>query len=96
MRPLTTDMALGACRPYFLWDEDVSIDELKSALRGDGWERERLFGKMLREARDVDVWQFTTPAEVAALLPRVERRVGRRLAFWSWLIEGWRRDGLLG
>ena len=28
-------------RPYFLWDEDVSIDELRARLRGDD-ERARL------------------------------------------------------
>lgn len=96
VRPLTTDMTDGSRRPYFLWDEDVSIDELREALRGsDPWQRDRLMGKMLREARDVDVWHFTTPSEVATALPRIRRRLGRREAFWSWLIEGWRQDGLL-
>lgn len=51
MRPLTIDMKVGDRRPYFLWDEDVSLDELKAILRGpDGWERQRLLGKMLRAA----------------------------------------------
>lgn len=36
MRPLTTDMRDGARRPYFSWDEDVSIDELRSILI-EGW-----------------------------------------------------------
>jgi hypothetical protein len=51
--------------------------------------------KLLREARDIDVWQFVTPEEVAAALPRIRHRLGRRRAFWEFLIEGWRRDGLL-
>jgi hypothetical protein len=50
---------------------------------------------MLREARDVDVWEFVTPEEVARRLPAIERRLGRRAAFWKWLIDGWRADGLL-
>ena len=29
MRPLTTDMTRRDLRPYFLWDEDVSIGELQ-------------------------------------------------------------------
>jgi hypothetical protein len=96
MRPLTTDMSEGAKRPYFLWDEDVSIEELRAAIRGNNdYERLRLLGKMLREARDVDVWHFVTPGEVAANLDRLARRLGRRRAFWQFLIEGWRRDGLL-
>ena len=96
MRPLTTDLARGDRRPYFLWDEDVSIDELRDVLRsGDGAERLRLLGKMLREARDIDVWQFVSPEEVARELPLLGRRLGRRRAFWEWLIRGWREDGII-
>jgi hypothetical protein len=50
---------------------------------------------MLREARDLDVWHFITPEDVARSLPRLGRRLGRRLAFWEFLIDGWRADGLL-
>lgn len=83
-------------RPYFLWDEDVSIGELRAVLAGpDSPERDRLFGKMLREARDLDVWCFVRPSDVAAALERVRRRVGRRYDFWRFLIDGWRSDGLL-
>lgn len=96
VRALTTDFAQSELRPYFLWDEDVSCAELCAVLRGpDTARRDRLLGKMLREARDVDVWNFVTPAEVARTLPRLGRRLGRRRRFWEFLIEGWRQDGLL-
>jgi hypothetical protein len=96
MRPLTTDLSRAEGRPYFLWDEDLSVAELRERLhQGPNEERERLLGKMLREARDTDVWRFVTPEEVAEALPRIGRRVGRRLPFWEFLIEGWRSDGLL-
>ena len=96
MRPLTLELGEGSLRPYFLWDEDLSIDELKARLRGDDEnERFRVMAKLLREARDIDVWQFVTPEQVAAALPRIRHRLGRRRAFWEFLIEGWRRDGLL-
>ena len=96
MRPLTTDFSKGDKRPYFLWDEDVSIDELRAKLSGyDGRERLRLLGKMLREARDIDVWLFTTPEEVARELPALGRTLGRRRAFWEFLINGWREDGII-
>lgn len=90
-------MTRGDHRPYFLWDEDTSIDELRAGLASpDGDRRERLLGKMLREARDLDVWRFVRPAEVAAALPKLRRRIGRRYEFWAFLIDAWRRDGLLG
>lgn len=89
-------MELGPLRPYFLWDEDVSIDELRDILAGpDSFRRDQLLGKMLREARDLDVWSFVTPSEVARVLERLQRRIGRRFGFWKFLIEGWRADGLL-
>jgi hypothetical protein len=89
-------MKRGDQRPYFLWDEDISIDELRALLAGpDGPARDRMLGKMLREARDLDVWSFVTPEEVARALPRLERRLGRRAAFWRFLIDGWRADGIL-
>jgi hypothetical protein len=93
---MTTDMNNAAARPYFLWDEDTSIADVRSAIAvGVGYDHDRLLGKMLREARDIDVWHFTTPAHVAAHLERLQRIVGRRYAFWRYLIDGWRQDGLL-
>lgn len=96
MRGLTTNFSIGNRRPYFFWDEDVSIDEFRACLRSDdAWNRDRLLGKMLREARDIDVWHFVTPQEVSKALPRLGRRLGQRRSFWEFLIEGWRQDGLL-
>jgi len=96
MRALTAEMKDIDHRPYFLWDEDISIRELQQILsEGTQWDRERLVGKMLREARDLDVWHFVTPAEVQSMLPQLSRRLGKRRAFWEFLIEGWRADGLL-
>jgi hypothetical protein len=96
MRALTTDMSRRELRPYFLWDEDVSIGELHRVLAGpDGPRRDQLLAKMLREARDIDVWEFVRPVEVARVLDRLQRRLGRRHGFWRFLIDGWRHHGLL-
>ncbi len=90
------DLRQSERRPYFFWDEDMSVAELHAILRGpSGFARDRALGRMLREARDIDVWSFVTPAEVAEALPRIERRLGRRAAFWRFLINGWKLDGLL-
>jgi hypothetical protein len=96
-RRLTTDFSQEDDRPYFLWDEEITVGEFRQRLQGqDAAERDRLLGKMLREARDTDVWKFVTPREVAEALPRIERRIGsRRIGFWRFLIDGWRDDGLL-
>lgn len=93
---LTADMTDDEARPYFLWDEDITIGDLKEILNGpDGELRDRYLGKMLREARDIDVWHFVTPADVATALPRISRIVGQKLPFWEFIIGRWIKDGLL-
>src|SRR5512140_3107070 len=83
VRPLTTDLSPEEERPYFLWDEDTSIAEFRRALEvADPRERRRLIGKLMREARDPDVWRFVTPAEVWAELAGIEPYLGRRRPFW--------------
>ncbi|PIE19505.1 MAG: hypothetical protein CSA65_02420 [Proteobacteria bacterium] len=96
MKPLTTDLDSQERRPYFLWDEDLSVAELRQRLTsGPATERRRLLAKLLREAKDTDVWRFTSPQQVADELDRLGPMLGRRRAFWFYLIEGWRRDGLI-
>ena len=81
--------------PYFLWDEPMSVAELRSRLAdADPPERLRLLGKILREARDTDAWRFTTPAEVFSLWPQLQRHLGRRRAFWEFLLGRWRELAL--
>jgi hypothetical protein len=49
----------------------------------------------LREARDTDVWLFTTPRDVAAQWERLAPHLGRRRPFWVFLLDQWRQHGLL-
>ncbi len=94
---LSLDLDDPEAVPYFLWDEPMSVTELRSRLGSAAEsERLRLLGKILREARDTDVWRFTTPAEVAARWPGLQRHVGRRRAFWEFLLGRWRQLALDG
>jgi hypothetical protein len=94
---LSTDLADPEAIPYFLWDEPMTVRELRQRLASASEaERLRLLGKILREARDTEVWQFTTPEEVSRLWPRLARHLGRRRAFWEFLFGEWRELGLLG
>lgn len=96
MRPLSADFTDEEARPYFLWDEDLSLKDFKLRLNGpDPDERLRLLAKLMREARDTDVWEFVRPQDAADALPLLSRRLGRRQAFWEFLIEGWRRHGVI-
>lgn len=94
---LSTDLSDPEAVPYFLWDEPMTVRELWQRLAtASPPERLRLLGKILREARDTEVWTFTTPQEVARLWPQLSRHLGRRRAFWQYLLAKWRRLGFLG
>ena len=67
-------------------------DKLKSASEP---ERIRLLGKVLREARDPDVWKFTTPQEVWRDWPKLLKHLGRRRQFWEFLFAAWEKEGWL-
>jgi hypothetical protein len=93
---LSTDLDSPTSVPYFLWDAPITVAELKRKLdSASDLERIRLLGKILREARDTDVWKFTTPHEVWRNWEAIEQHLGRRREFWKFLFEYWEKEGLL-
>ena len=50
---------------------------------------------VLREARYEDVWGYVTLDDVLRDWDHIERHLGRRRAFWRYLLDGWRKDRLL-
>jgi hypothetical protein len=98
MKPprLSTDLEDSASVPYFAWDDPLTVGEIRDRLRsGSELERNRWLGRILREARDTDVWRFTTPRDVASRWTAIEPYLGRRRAFWTYMLDAWRRQGLL-
>ncbi len=92
---LTTDLSRDDAIPYFLWDQPMTVAELRRHLNGSPDERNRYLGKILREAREPDVWRFTTPEEVVREWNRLEPQLGRRREFWHFLLAKWRELGLV-
>ncbi len=83
-------------RPWFLWDVDVSDALFRERLRdADPAVRAQWQGALLREATFTEVWRYITLAEVLRDWEHLRRHLGRRRAFWEFLLDGWRRDGLL-
>jgi hypothetical protein len=77
-------------RPYFLWDDDMTLDVFRDRLRGGDPElRAYLVGKLMRQAKPDDVFQFVRLAEIVELWPGLERYLGRSRPMWRWLIERW-------
>jgi hypothetical protein len=94
---LSTDMDNPESIPYFLWDEPMTVAEFRHRLQTASMaERVRLLAKLMREARDTDVWKFTSPAEIWQRWSVVASHLGRRRDFWEFLLNRWRREGLIG
>lgn len=78
-------------RPYFLWDEDVTLDEFRACLRDSDPEvRAYFLGKLMRQAKPDDVFSFVTLRELNEELSSVEPYLGRTKPFWKWLLGEWR------
>ena len=93
---LSTDLDSALSIPYFLWDEPMTVAEFRRQLNSASIsEQTRLLAKLLREARDTDVWKFTTPKEVWHSWNELSPQLGRRREFWKYLFESWVREGLL-
>ena len=93
---LSSDLSSPSSAPYFLWDEPMTVAELKQKLtEAPTDDRFRLMGKILREARDTDVWKFTTPQLVWVNWECLTPYLGRRRAFWEFLFKFWEKEGLL-
>ncbi len=94
--PLSSEMGDPGAVPYFLWDEPMTVAELRARLlRGSRPERIRLLAKILREARDTEVWSFTTPEDVATDWQALAVHLGKRRAFWEFLLRSWVAQGRL-
>jgi hypothetical protein len=94
--PLSTDLRQQDAIPYFLWDDPMTVRDVHTRLATASLpERDRLLGKILREAKDTDMWHFTTPAEVAERFGALSRHLGRRKQFWEFLLKSWQEEGLI-
>lgn len=83
-------------RPYFLWDVPVTEAQLRQRLRHpDPDTRAQWQAVIMREARYDDVWTYLTLDEVLRDWPDIQRHLGRMRGFWVYLLNGWRKDGLL-
>jgi hypothetical protein len=79
-------------RPYFLWDCDVTLAELRRHLAApDDDERSYWIAKVMRQAKPDDAIVLAGTAEMRRLWPRIERALGRSRDFWAWYLA-WTQD----
>ncbi len=72
--------------------EEVFCERLRDA---DSGIRAQWQGLLMREARWHEVWKYLRLRDVLGNWDNIQRHLGRKREFWVWLIDGWRKDGLL-
>ena len=61
--------------PYFLWDYDLSEQEVKKILKkGDEFSRRWLVARILSHARFQDVFKYLSLREIMAIFPKLKMR----------------------
>ena len=81
-------------RPYFLWDSDMTLADFERQLKNpDADIRAYMVGKLMRQAKPDDVFQFAKAREIRELWPRLLPYLGKTRDFWSWLFDSWEAQG---
>lgn len=79
-----------AGRPYFLWDCETDLKAFERCLRDpDPDVRAYFLGKLMRQAKPDDVFQFVSLRDIAASWEKLERHLGRTRPFWTWILGRW-------
>lgn len=82
--------------PYFSYDRELTTATIQSYLQQPGspkWLETAAW--IMREAAFTDVWFFLTPGDVGRHLEILAPRLGKKQAFWRYIIGAWRELGKL-
>lgn len=87
LRPLVQEEA--AKKPSFLWDYDLGESQIREILAGPLEKRKWLVGKILEQAKFVEVWKYLTPRDVERDLPHLRLNPKTR-EHWEFAIRKWK------
>lgn len=74
-------------RPYFLWDNNVTVAELREHLSAaDDDRRAYWLSKVMRQAKPDDALVIAGIDEMRRLWPKIEHALGRTRDFWTWYL----------
>lgn len=81
-----------AGRPYFVWEEDLTLDELRRRLSDPDPETRRYwYGVVLRQAKPDDSIVLLGRESIRVMVPKLAGQLGRMEPFWQWLTSRWTR-----
>lgn len=74
-------------RPYFIWDYDLSEDDLRQILRSkDEQARIWVVTRLLESARYEDIWKYISLDELRAIFPYLQLKPPVR-AVWEFALN---------
>ncbi|MBU4016521.1 hypothetical protein KJ980_06545 [Patescibacteria group bacterium] len=80
--------------PYFLWDYDLSDEQVRAILHGqDEVEKAWLVGRILTHAKFDDVWKYLTIKDIVSIFPKLQlpKKIkhdwGRALDIWGYHVH---------
>jgi hypothetical protein len=79
-------------RPYFLWDYDLTEEEVRAILRsGDKVEKAWLIARILEYAKWDDIWRYLTVDDVRESFDQLRMKPYQR-DLWAFALEVWSQD----
>lgn len=95
LNPTAPDRLVDALgRPTFLWDCDLTLDELKVRLSSADVDIASYWvGTLMRQARPDDALTLVSSARMRTLWPNLERYLGKERPFWSWYLAELEKRG---
>ena len=76
-------------RPYFLWDYNLDVKQVKEILRGEDEAQKRwLVARILESAKFDDVFKYLTLGEIKQLFPNLKLKKPVKKA-WERALHAW-------
>ncbi len=87
-----SDQSVKSRRPYFIWDYDLTEEDVHRILRGDNEvEKAWLITRILEYAKWEDIWRYLTVDDVRENFERLRFRWPRDRELWAYALEQWSR-----
>jgi hypothetical protein len=86
------DQPAQSQRPYFIWDYDLTEEDVHRILRGDNEvEKAWLITRILEYAKWEDIWRYLTVDDVRENFERLMMKPYQR-DLWAYALEVWSDD----
>jgi len=87
-----SDQSAESQRPYFIWDYDLTEEDVPRILRGNNEvEKAWLITRILEYARWEDIWRYLTVDEVRENFKRLRMKPYQR-DLWAYALGVWSDD----